>query len=532
MQLPEDLTRWPDDPYALLGVAQDIGARDLRRAYTRLIKVYKPEHAPDEFRKLREAYETISQHLQWRERYGIHIDSESPESEARPAITNATPAENSESSPRTSDEADSDAAETNGADSHPASISRQAAGDQDRSGKNADGEDTSGKDTGSKGRTRQPVSRPARSVVTDPLRDAWQLAIDGSTERAFAELKKFAVQHGMTPPVVMRLYWLLVTFPELDPQVQPAGILARGLLNDGWDSSLVELYRRELVDRPAEAESQRCEKLLATAPPYLLCEWLPLRWRAALKQNRWEMLQQDLVRFQPVVLASSEHQWAGLLFEALDQLAWQQHSAAEALFEKCRAELESLTHLQLPLSGSFDRADLLCELKDNYQNLLLDESIPSALKALLAECWDSPYELLRPKLAQLAQWLSQQPETGLKCLDKVHRIAKSLLGHLDDTLRRYAYSEGADFDLEPESDWLGDLLATFLARHKVGHYRDLRQPLLAFCHRHGVLCEEIVAHASPLLENFRLGNDELLLAKLTEDLPLRCVCHAQRAYYG
>ena len=42
--LPEDLSRWPTDPYALLGVTHDVAPRDLKRAYTQLIRTYKPEH--------------------------------------------------------------------------------------------------------------------------------------------------------------------------------------------------------------------------------------------------------------------------------------------------------------------------------------------------------------------------------------------------------------------------------------------------------------------------------------------------------
>src|SRR5437764_570636 len=57
--LPDDPARWPDDPYELLGVPRDVSPRDLRRAYTRLIRAYKPEHFPEQFRRIRAAYETV-----------------------------------------------------------------------------------------------------------------------------------------------------------------------------------------------------------------------------------------------------------------------------------------------------------------------------------------------------------------------------------------------------------------------------------------------------------------------------------------
>ena len=58
--LPGDMAEWPNDPCQLLGVSWGVSARDLRRADLRLIKIYKPEHAPEQFRRIREAYETLS----------------------------------------------------------------------------------------------------------------------------------------------------------------------------------------------------------------------------------------------------------------------------------------------------------------------------------------------------------------------------------------------------------------------------------------------------------------------------------------
>ncbi len=55
--LPDDFSRWPANPFELLGVPPGVGERELRRAYARLIRVYKPEQFPEHFRRIREAYE-------------------------------------------------------------------------------------------------------------------------------------------------------------------------------------------------------------------------------------------------------------------------------------------------------------------------------------------------------------------------------------------------------------------------------------------------------------------------------------------
>ena len=46
-----------DDPFELLGVERDASEVDLKRAYGRLIRIYRPDRHPDEFHRVRQAYE-------------------------------------------------------------------------------------------------------------------------------------------------------------------------------------------------------------------------------------------------------------------------------------------------------------------------------------------------------------------------------------------------------------------------------------------------------------------------------------------
>jgi hypothetical protein len=57
-----DLTRAGSpsaDPYGLLGVARDATAEEVRRAYFRLVRQTPPETHPEEFQRVRAAYETL-----------------------------------------------------------------------------------------------------------------------------------------------------------------------------------------------------------------------------------------------------------------------------------------------------------------------------------------------------------------------------------------------------------------------------------------------------------------------------------------
>lgn len=54
--LPDDVDRWPRDPYQLLGVARGADEQAVRRAYTQLIRRFQPEFHPEQFRRIHEAY--------------------------------------------------------------------------------------------------------------------------------------------------------------------------------------------------------------------------------------------------------------------------------------------------------------------------------------------------------------------------------------------------------------------------------------------------------------------------------------------
>lgn len=97
--------RLPHDPAGFFGLIDPIDRRDLKRAYNKLLRRFKPEKAPAEFQKIRAAYEALDERLRygdtvgpvmqapqdWRE--GTTADPESAEARSdRPAkFTDRTP---------------------------------------------------------------------------------------------------------------------------------------------------------------------------------------------------------------------------------------------------------------------------------------------------------------------------------------------------------------------------------------------------------------------------------------------------------
>lgn len=55
-----DWSLLPDHPEKFFGVSKNDDEREARRAYTRMIRIYKPDSHPDEFMKIRAAYEKLT----------------------------------------------------------------------------------------------------------------------------------------------------------------------------------------------------------------------------------------------------------------------------------------------------------------------------------------------------------------------------------------------------------------------------------------------------------------------------------------
>lgn len=47
------------DPREVLGIGPDAGEEEIRTAYVRKVKEYPPDRSPEEFERIRDAYETL-----------------------------------------------------------------------------------------------------------------------------------------------------------------------------------------------------------------------------------------------------------------------------------------------------------------------------------------------------------------------------------------------------------------------------------------------------------------------------------------
>ena len=79
----------PHDPEAFFDLDEGFDLRTLKRSYNRLLRRYKPEKFPDEFQRIRAAYEDLSDAL----RYNVPSQRQQRRSDETPPAETASPAD-------------------------------------------------------------------------------------------------------------------------------------------------------------------------------------------------------------------------------------------------------------------------------------------------------------------------------------------------------------------------------------------------------------------------------------------------------
>ncbi len=451
--LPDDPSRWPDDPHQLLGVPRDVSPRDLRRAYTRLIRTYKPEQFPEQFRRIRAAYEAA----------------------LRLAEFFAAPAGEPE-----------------------ASI---------------------------------PAEPPGASAPGSPADDPdvlWERAAAGDEAGAYAALADLHRRRPDRPDLPLRLYWLLALNPDLDPDRPAADWLATALRQTGLTGPALELYRRELDERPAEALTAGERLREVAAAPERVAEVLTGRAKAAVRLKRWDVLRADLAAARERVRPWDEAAWLGLQLTALDGLAWEAGDPlAGALMAECRREVEDLQHLAVRQPEAFDRLDFLLAATAGWRDAKEEADLPPALIELLPRAWARPYAEARPLLVRVLEQVGAAPRNWLRHFDALGRHCPAALAQFGGLLAQYQDRLDEEPPVPHPRGVLAGLVADFLAEQDRLAYGALRPRLLAFCLREAVGPEMVAAVAPPT----GVGG-ALLSEALMADWPLRYVCWACRLFWA
>jgi hypothetical protein len=506
--LPEDLARWPDDPYELLGVRPGIAPRDLRRAYTQRIRTFKPEQFPEHFCRIRAAYETVLRHV---EMFGLfHV-----------LPTEAAAEESDDAEERDDGETETEAGpEASAGEALPMpQLAEPEAEPEEDAEAVADVPSYRGRD------------------LHKELHEAWERACSGAEADAYARLRALHDSYPEEEDVYVRLYWLLAVAPEVDPLRAPADWLIAGLRVRGVVGPLRELLHRELEETPSLALDLGCTQLLQTRTrPALLLDFLEWRWHAAGRLEKWETIGVDLDALRGRFIAEEEESWARLLLLATDQLAWARAEKHRSRFRHCVHELEQLIHLHARLGDEMDRLDFLQILANAWHaqgeraenDLPLLRLLQLQLLRLIPLSWSRPFSDIHPLLDQFLATIVEQPAVALRGFDRVQEHAGAVLTQYGRALLQYQYAQNKNAPDDECSEALALLVAEFLEGSYCGRYDKFRVRLVDFCLREQVSPSAV----AQLIESRQMHSLYQVAQSIHADWPLRYVFQSCWLYWA
>jgi hypothetical protein len=416
--LPDDLSRWPADPYELLGVKPGVDEKELKRAYQRLLRLYRPDHKPDEFRRIREAYEAIRDHGQW---FAFLANQGAATGQELP--------------------------------------------DRERSDSESRAE-------------HEPLPR---TTVDQLLATAAGLARDGHTTEAYAQFSKLAVDYPARAEPYLACYWLLRFEPALDRMQKPIGRLQAALMRGTSGPALVAAFVRELRRVPSEAVAPNLvETALALKQADDVINVLEARWRAAAWLETWAVVETDLARIQQSPWWLDRHAWLTLMAVALDAVCWTLDPRAVSVADLCRRLLDEYQNAHVSQFDALARLDYLREVSLGVR--AVGPTISPALLRLLSfplladpregyldliawlhACEMEPTQVLR-ELSSFGEWA---PRLWQRLQEVLHAVAGAL-GRLDD----------GELNVQ---QWRLSVENATEAIFSLTHEDDVREALLGYC---------------------------------------------------
>jgi hypothetical protein len=467
--LPEDLARWPKDPYQLLGVTPNIDPRELRKIYTRLIRAYKPEQFPEHFRRIRDAYEVVLRQAEFYKQFRGSREEDGETERSSPTVPNA--------------------------DKTPSAAEEIPAP-----------------------REWQPVAS-----LTDELVQLWQRACSGEEAAVYRRLVELHSTHPAQVELLQRLYWLLALTPELDPERSPADWLMQGLPAAGLAGPLWELYRREIAENPAEALSERCTRLLRQpAGAGRLGDLAECRWHAAGRLGRWQVMDDDLEFLHGRLGMDDQDTWVRLLVSAAEQLLAMPGQGPRDLAKECLIQIEHFDQLQL--RGGLDQLEFYREVAAELHKLppWPQSPVPPVFTQLIKQSWIRPFTEIRPLLLEYLERMAGDPRAALKELDALKGQAPAVLSQFSNVLTLFRGSLIHEPEESRTPDVLAGLVRDFLEYNDWSVYEYFRPHLLDFCLTEAVSPEVIVEAVG----------EWPYAAEFANDGPLRCVYWGCRLFWG
>lgn len=479
-ELPENLEDWPESPYEILGVSHENSEREVRSAYVKLIKIFKPEKFPEHFRRIRDAYDRISQYLKLNSRaddgqreilnlgnglqVSINFDDEKPET--RPITSHA------------------EVEEFEIASARPEQI---------------------------------------RTI--------------------YEELKHRSEIDQADHSDYLQMHWMTYCFPEFDDHRTAFQWLMTGLKKLGLDTRLVQVLKSRIELEPTLILDQAVTDLLMSQPnSFLLTTLADLRWSIAVKSNHLDLIKSDLKSLRPVVLEGQHdpHGWIRLTAKAIECLGWSQEKT-ETLCKRLHDEIDQLQEFQFEVDSELDRLEFVTHLQKMWAHMrnsrvrLIQET-----GSLIPATWSHRFgEIPAAELDNvIIDWSEKVLERATYPIRQFDDLANMSLGNFDGSaVLRYLLNFFENrFSLrmqrrQPDKN-MKYRIQSFLGRCESITYSELRMRILEFCCDEWVEPYELMAFIAQEPQFEAVCNEYGLLQSLADDLSLQLVFRAHQTFWS
>jgi hypothetical protein len=494
--LPADIKTWPENPFELLGATPTTDAKTLKRAYQRLIRFYRPEEFPEEFRRVREAYETASSFAQMLAQSGV----ETVVTGDMPGLATETPPSNG--SPDSAPAPSSDPGRPPDA---------SAAAPADPAG---------------------PPTSDDDARFDARLAAAWEAARRSAFDEAYRLAKELGAEYPERVRPYLAKYWLLRLNGKLDPGRKPCDELCDCLFGvKAGRPAALELYRRELERTPEEALSERSTRVLrevlGDGPAFVVAH---PRWQEASRRGRWDVIQEDLNALRTAPISYDRETWIRLLWSACEACLFAEGGFGFSIYAACIHEMEQAADAVLTQQGALSQFDFFVEVTKQIRKLRT-RNVPVAFNRIVAHSWStSPGDLYLQIVSFIAPWIENQGPL-IRLLTDVRTEGSAVLGRFAEIL----IFVGREIGRSVESFWTPDAAFSVAAEFVAGsmwrsYDTPFRTSLVRFCLYQRMTPMEF---AEAMIREPSYATADGHLAELVaSDLPLHCAYEALRLLDG
>lgn len=488
--LPEDVSKWPRDPFDLLGVGRDSDTKTARRAYFKLIRKYKPDKFPDAFQKIHEAHESVSRMLQWRQSRAADEEAAEPIPVAQFFDNEATTSSNESS------KVDLETNSFLGSLDDVAAAAFQA---------------------------EDPFAALQRNLTAGNFQQAIH-TINRLDKNSFPQYEHRA---NLTRYYLAKFFPKSLATPKASENkkkeqtaelaAQKRMVLLLKSLGGELDDPAIERLTEEFDARPQLAVSKPVNRFLNQCRNFhLMLQVCRLRWRA-IGHSKPQVVIDDIRCLQPHSLMSSES-WPGILAESMEFTVWRTGAVYRQHNEASWQEIAESKNDWIA-----DDIETLILASEQYHNMANEHEWLSVVPFSRSMLPNQRKSKWRPVVQQLAN----DDCNVLVALTGVHKKAALVLNAFEQGLRNL-FNELHPDETVQTIDGLRDGVACFMQQVVARGYAYSRYEIARFCGLNQIDPIDLARVASTFHDDSASHDGTSWVETIRRDTPLLCVYYVHR----